>query len=148
MDEERLIQKLRAIEALFAGATTEGERLAAQEARDRIARRLAEVSQREPPVEYRFKLVDDWSRRVFVALLRRYGIQPYRYPRQRRTTVMAKLPRRFAEETLWPEFEQLSATLRAHLQEITDRIVAEVIHGDGSEPAEVVESLPPKAPRG
>ncbi len=145
MDEERLMQKLRAIEALFAGATTDGERLAAQEAKERIARRLKEVAREDPPIEYRFKLVDDWSRRVFIALLRRYDIEPYRYPRQRRTTVMARVPRRFAEETLWPEFEQLSATLRAHLQEITERVVAEVIHGDASEPTEVVEALPPKA---
>ncbi len=145
MDEERLMQKLRAIEALFAEATTDGERLAAQEAKERIARRLKEVAREDPPIEYRFKLVDDWSRRVFIALLRRYDIEPYRYPRQRRTTVMARVPRRFAEETLWPEFEQLSATLRAHLQEITERVVAEVIHGDASEPTEVVEALPPKA---
>ena len=141
MDERRLVEKLRAIEALFAGATTPGERAAAQSAKERILERLAEAERAEPAIEYRFKLADDWSRRVFLALLRRYGIQPYRHPRQRRTTVMAKVPRRFVEETLWPEFEQLSATLRAHLQGITDRIVAEVIHGDSSEASE----LDPKA---
>jgi hypothetical protein len=137
VDEQRLIDKLRAIEALFAGATTAGERAAADEARQRILRRLAEVEREEPAVEHRFKLADDWSRRVFLALLRRYGIEPYRYPRQRRTTVMAKVPKRFVDETLWPEFEQLSATLRAHLQDVTDRIVAEVIHGDSSEAGEI-----------
>ncbi len=137
MDERRLVEKLRAIEALFAGATTPGERAAAQGAKERILERLAAVERTEPAVEYRFKLADDWSRRVFLALLRRYGIKPYRHKRQRRTTVMAKVPRRFVEETLWPEFEQLSSTLRAHLQEITDRVVAEVIHNDSSEASEV-----------
>ena len=40
MDEARLLEKLRAIEALFAGATTDGERVAAAEARKRIQLRL------------------------------------------------------------------------------------------------------------
>jgi hypothetical protein len=39
-------------------------------------------------VEFRFSLADQWSRHLLVALLRRYGIKPYRYSRQRRTTVM------------------------------------------------------------
>lgn len=145
MDEARLIEKLRAIEALFAGATTSGERTAAGEARQRILDRLSQIQRADPPVEYRFKLADAWSRRVFIALLRRYDIRPYRYPRQRTTTVMAKLPKRFVDETLWPEFEQISSTLRAHLDEITTHIVTQVIHGDASEATELVEQLPPKS---
>ncbi len=83
-DEERLKDKLRAIEALHAGATTAGERNAADRARDRIAARLAEL-QNEQVVEWQFSLTP-WSRRLFVALARRYGLQPYRYKRQRRNT--------------------------------------------------------------
>ncbi len=139
VDEARLIETLRRIEALFAGATTDGERIAAEEAKKRILRRLREAEAGDPPAEYRFKLVDDWSRRVFIALLRRYGIEPYRYPRQRRTTVMAKLSRTFVNETLWPEFEQLSKVLREHLEATTDRIISEVLHGDISEVQELRE---------
>jgi hypothetical protein len=40
---------------------------------------------------------------------------------------MAGVSRRFVEETLWPEFEELSRILRAHLSEITDRIIAQAI---------------------
>jgi hypothetical protein len=36
MDEAKLREKLQKIEALFAGATTEGERVAAAEARRRV----------------------------------------------------------------------------------------------------------------
>jgi hypothetical protein len=49
----------------------------------------------EPPIEFRFILTDQWSRHLFVALMRRYGIHPYRYRGQRRTTVMARLSRLF-----------------------------------------------------
>ena len=92
MDEASLIEKLRLIEALFSGAATEGEKVAAERARDRILERLKRWEKEEPPVEFRFSMPDMWSRKVFVALLRRYGIRPYRYKGQRYTTVMARLP--------------------------------------------------------
>jgi hypothetical protein len=137
MDEASLIEKLRRVEALFAGATTEGERDAAEHARRRILDRLRQWEREEPPVEYRFSMADMWSRKVFVALLRRYEILPYRYRGQRYTTVMARLTRRFVDETLWPEFTSISQALGIYLAEVTERVVHEVIHGDSSE-AEVV----------
>jgi hypothetical protein len=44
MDEAKLREKLSKIEALFAGAATEGERVAAGEARRRIQQRLQAAS--------------------------------------------------------------------------------------------------------
>ena len=139
MDEARLIDKLKLVEALFAGAATPGERDAADRAKQRILERLKIVERADPPVEYRFSLGDPWSRKVFVALLRRYDIQPYRYPRQRHTTVMARVSRRFVKETLWPEYEEISSTLQKYLSDVTDRVIAEVIHDDHSEAAVVEE---------
>jgi hypothetical protein len=140
MDEAKLRDKLGKIEALFAGATTDGERVAAAEARRRIQLRLASVEKTDPPIEYKFTLADTWSRKVFMALLRRYDLEPYRYRGQRRTTVMVKVPRVFVDETLWPEFQQISSTLRTYLDEVTERIIADVIHADSSEAVEVAET--------
>jgi len=147
MDEAKLIEKLRLIEALFAGAATEGEKVAAERAKQRILERLRSYEREDPPVEYRFAMDDMWSRKVFVAMLRRYGIRPYRYRGQRYTTVLARLSKRFVDETLWPEFQEISETLRTYLSEVTDRVVSQVIHQDSSE-ADVVEEplpLPPAA---
>jgi hypothetical protein len=138
MDEASLIDKVRRIEALFAGAATDGERVAAERARQRILQRLELREQEDPPAEYRFPMADVWLRTVFVALLRRYGIRPYRYRGQRHTTVMARVPKRFVDETLWPEFQQISHALQVYLSEVTDRVVSQVIHQDGSD-AEVVD---------
>ena len=138
MDEARLIDKLRLIEALFAGSDIEGEKVAAERARSRILERLKLWEKEAPPVEYRFSMADMWARKVFVALLRRYGIRPYRYSGQRYTTVMAKVSKRFVDETLWPEFQEISETLRIYLSDVTDRVVHQVIHQDSSE-AEVIE---------
>lgn len=129
-EEKRLIEKLRKIEALFARAGSAGERAAAEDARDRIRRRLDRLERAERPVEYRFSLPDAWSKSLFLALLRRYGIAPYRHAGQRRTTVMARVTRTFAEDVLWPEFQQLHETLRDHLDAITKRVIAEAIHRD------------------
>ena len=129
-DEQRLIDKLLRIEALFARAGTEGEKAAAASAADRLRSRLQELAKLDPPIEYRFSVSDNWSRKLLLALLRRYGVNPYRYRSQRRTTVMARVSRRFVDETLWPEFQEFNRTLEAFLAEATDRIIAEAVCPD------------------
>ena len=138
MNEQKLIDKLRLIERLASGATTKGEEVAAELAKERILERLRLFEKEDPPVEYRFSMTDMWSRKVFVALLRRYGIKPYRYHRQRHTTVMAKLSKTFVDETLWPEFQDISSTLSDYLSEVTDRVVSQFLDQESSE-ADVIE---------
>lgn len=133
MNEQELIEKLRRIQALVDGAATDGERAAAESAKARVEERLAACAREDPPREYSFSLENAWSRRLFVALLRRYGLRPYRYPRQRRTTVMARVSKRFCDEVLWPEFCGLDKTLRAYLDEVAERVIAEAVHADGSD---------------
>ena len=91
--EQQLIGKLQRIVGPFAGATTPGERLAAENALKRIQQRVEDLRQIDPPIEYKFRFENMWSKRLFVALLRRYCIQPFRYYRRRYTTVMAEVPR-------------------------------------------------------
>ena len=140
-EEQQLIEKLQRIEELFAGATTPGERIAAANALKRIQQRVEDLRQIDPPIEYKFRVENMWSKRLFVALLRRYGIQPFRYYRQRYTTVMAEVPRRFVDETLWPEFQKINSELETYLQEITDRVVKEVLHEDSSDAVVVDQPL-------
>jgi hypothetical protein len=139
MDEARLIEKLRLIEALFAGAKTVGEKDAAERAKQRILERLKSIAEADPPIEFKFTLHDMWQQKVMIAILRRYGLKPYRYRGQRYTTVMTRAPKRFVNETLWPEFQELSRTLRTYLSEVTERIISEVICRDNSEAAIVDE---------
>lgn len=139
MDERALIEKLLRIEALHAGATTPGERVAAANAMARIRERLEAMEAQDPPREYRFSIPDPWKRQLFLALVRRYGLHPYRRPGQRLASVMLKVPVRFLDETLWPEYLALSDTLGAFLSEVTSRVIAETIHRDASEAQEVPE---------
>ncbi len=133
MKETDLFEKLRKIERLYAGATTPGEKEAAADAMARIRQRLGDTAKVDKPIEYRFTLSDGWSKKLFIALLRRYELKPYRYARQRRNTVMVRVPRGFVNETLWPEFLELSEVLKSYLDDITNRVIADAIHQDDGE---------------
>ncbi|MBD2551261.1 hypothetical protein H6G65_17040 [Microcystis elabens FACHB-917] len=146
-----MVEKLRRIEALHARPGSEGERHAAERARERIQARLKELEAEEPPIEFRFSLADQWSRHLFVALLRRYGIRPYRYRGQRRTTVMARLSRAFVNETLWPEFQELQSSLAAYFDALTDRVIEQALEvraGEAEEQLQTAQALPPQDHQG
>lgn len=136
MTEQQLREKLRKISALFEGATTAGERDAAAAAIERIRRALGTTAKTEPPVEVQFTLPDRWQRRLFTALCRRYGLEPFRYKRQRHTTVMLRVPRTFLDRTLWPEYAALRQALDTYLNEATERIIRDEVFGDDEEARE------------
>ena len=134
--EGTLLEKLRKIEALHAGTTVDGEREAARRAAERIRARLAELRGREADVELLYRLPDPWKRKLFIALCRRYGLEPFRESGRRYSTIQVRVPQAFHDRTLWPEFLALSEELDAHLDELTTRVIREAINDDVSEPAE------------
>ena len=127
MDEAILLDRLAKIEALHAGTTYDGERVAAEKAREKIKALLTDLQAKAPPEEYKFTMADAWSRRLFMALLRRYDLKPYRYRGQRYTTVMVRVPKSFVDETLWPEFQEFSGVLQEYLSEVTDKVISDVL---------------------
>ncbi len=144
-DDSQIREKLVKIKALFAGATTSGERQAAQAAIDRLQQRIEAVPLPEPiadpPVEFRFSLTNPWSLRLFLALCRLKGYRPYRHPRMRRTSVCVMIGRRAVNSDLWPEYLEMNQVLTEYLGELADHIIADCINSDRSD-AEVVAGLP------
>jgi hypothetical protein len=141
--EGTLLEKLRKIEALYAGTNVDGEREAARRAAERIRARLAELRGSERDEVLVYSVPDPWKRKLFLALCRRYGLTPFREYGRRYSTVMVRAPKTFQQRTLWPEFLALSEELHAHLSELTDRVVREAIDEDVTEATE----SPPKALR-
>ena len=148
MDDRQIRERLGKIKALFAGATTTGERQAAQAAMERMQSRLdlgpmapAPTPPSEPVIEYRFSLTNPWALRLFLALCRSKGLKPYRYPRMRRTSVCVRLTRAQVDRELWPEFQEMNAVLSQYLSELADHIIADCIDPDRSD-VEVVAGLP------
>jgi len=93
----------------------------------------------EALVEMKFSLADLWSRQLFLALARRYGLRPYRYLRQKRTTVMLKVPPSFVDDVLWPEFVEINAALTEYLMAVTQKIIAEEVYGETADADEVAD---------
>ena len=139
LPEQTLREKLRKIEALFAGAATEGEKVAAGSAAERIRERLDQAAGKEKPIEMKFSILDTWSRQLFLALSRRYGLRPFRYRRMHRQSIIVRAPKSFIDQVLWPEFEELSAALTDYLSEITERVIREEVHGETGDADEVDE---------
>jgi len=138
--EQLLRAKLRKIEALFAGAATEGEKVAAGAAAERIRERLGRTAGNEGSIEIKFSIPDVWSRQLFIALSRRYGVRPFRYRRMHRQSIVVRAPKSFINQVLWPEFEELNAALTDYLSEITNRVIREEVHGETSDADEVDET--------
>ena len=137
--EDQLRERLRKVEALLAGATSDGERGAAEAAVRRIRERLQVSVRADPPVELQFTMPDPWSVQLFVALCRRYGFRPYRYKRQRRTTVMVRAPKRAFDDVVWRQFTDLHTDLQIYLEETTSKLIREALEADTGDIDEVAE---------
>jgi hypothetical protein len=88
----------------------------------------------------RFSIADPWSRRLFIALCRRYGLRPYRHARMKRQTVVVRAPRSFLASVLWPEFVQIDAALMEFLAHVTDKVIRDAVFKETGEAEEVPES--------
>jgi hypothetical protein len=134
-ESANIAARLAKLEALFARGATEGERAAAGAAIERLRARLAEAARtaREPEIEVQYSLPDVWSLKLFLALCRKAGVRPYRYPRQRRTTVVVRVQRSVFERTVMAEFDALHDELTAAFADLVDHLIADVMHGDADE---------------
>lgn len=134
-DQDDIRERLIKLEALFARGATAGERAAAAAALERLQARLdlAGPAVEEPEIELQYSLPDVWAVRLFVAVCRKHGLKPYRYPRQRRTTVMVRVRRTAFEQTIAAEFQELHRELTTYFGEMVNHLIANVMKSDGDD---------------
>lgn len=130
--QDDIRKKLEKLEALFARGATAGERAAAGAALERLNSRL-DTDLQEEELEFQYSLPDAWAVKIFVALCRKHGVHPYRYPRQRRTTVMVKVRRSVFERTVLAEFNTLHSELVAYFKDTVDHLIADAMKSDGDD---------------
>ncbi|ULB11872.1 hypothetical protein ORIO_18765 [Cereibacter azotoformans] len=131
--DEDIRMKLAKLEALFARGATAGERAAAGAALDRLQARIAAEAPSEPETEVQYSMPDSWSVRIFVALCRKHGVRPYRYPRQRRTTIMVRARASEFERTVLAEFQTLHSELVAYFDGTVDHLIADAMKSYGDD---------------
>lgn len=135
---EDLLIRIKKIESLISGATTEGERKAAISAKERVIEKYPEVEINKNSKEYAFYTSDTWHKKLLLAICRKYGVKPYRYHRQKYTTVMMNINEKFLENVIWKEYLEYSEQLEELVEEITDDLInkvhkyeeEDIIHGN------------------
>ncbi len=128
-----LLEKIKKIEALILGTTIEGERQAAMAAKARLMTQAPQVlPQHVDPVEFTLYTPDNWHKQLLMALCRKYELKPYRYHRQKYTTLMVVVNKVFLNEVLWVEYLDISKHLEGLVDDITSDLINS-IHAPGEE---------------
>ena len=116
-----IADKIRKIEALIAGTKSDGERQAAEFAKQRLQEKI--VAQ---PVEYTVRLHSRWEKRLFVAICNKHGFRTYRYMRQKHTTAMVRVAKPFMDLVLWPEYTKYAGILLKLTEEISTDLISKI----------------------
>jgi len=135
---ENLLEKIKKIESLIEGASTAGEKIAAISAKERILIKHPNLEIHKDAKEYSLRTTGEWSKKLLLAICRKYGVKPYRYKRQKYTTVMVNINEQFLNEILWQEYMEYSNHLNKLINEITDDLISkihkhedeDIIHGN------------------
>jgi hypothetical protein len=146
MDEQGFLDELRQIEAKLENLDSDKISPEVRMIYERLKLRSSLPETDDAPVEIKFSFPNVWSRRLFLALAERYGLRPYRYRGQRRTTVVLKVSQSFVDGTLWPEFERVDKVLVRHLSEVTDLFIEHVLSDDDRRATVRTQRIPSTAP--
>ena len=136
MTEADLLRKLAAIEALLGGATSHGEVDAARAAKERIEARLGAL----PPrcQDWHFTLNEAWSRKLFTAMAKKFGLETFRYKGQRRTSLVIHATLEKKHE-LWRQFLSAHQAMATHIDELAERLIRQALGEATDDVAERVE---------
>jgi hypothetical protein len=116
-----IADKIRKIEALIAGAKSDGERQAAEFAKQRLQEKIT-----AQPIEYTVRLHNPWEKRLFVAICSKHGLRTYRYMRQKYTTAMVRVAKPFMDSVLWPEYNKYASILHKLTEEILTDLISKI----------------------
>jgi len=114
---------------LLAETKSDGERQAAEHARNRILQRLKDELD-STLIEEAVSFPSPWEKQLFVAICGKYQIHTYRYKRQKYTTVMFRANKGFFEKVLRPEYQKYSRLLRNLLSDIMSDLISKIHQGE------------------
>ena len=66
-------------------------------------------------VEVKVRQEDAYLRAFFMTLCRRYGLRPFRKPRQQRTSMMLEVPEAFLHDVFWPLYKACSDVVQSEM---------------------------------
>lgn len=123
-----ILDKMQKIQALIDRASSEGERYAAELAKERLQQRFHNA-----PIEYTVSSHSKWEKKLFTALCKKNGLTPYRYARQKHTTTMVRVSDALMDEVLWPQYMKYTSLLREMIDGIALDLIDKIYAGDKEE---------------
>ena len=87
----------------------------------------------EPEVELKSSLPDMWSVSLFIAVCHKHDALPWRYARQRRTTVMVWVREREFDREIRLEFSMLHSEPENYFQDVTKHAITCAMRSDGDD---------------
>jgi hypothetical protein len=125
-----LYDKIKKIEALILGSNVEGERQAAKAALKRLKDSAPAIPlQHQDAMEFSLSSGSNWNKQLILALCGKYDLKPYRYYRQKYTTVMVRCNKDFMNKVFWPEYQQYAQMLNVLVEEIATDLIAKIHKG-------------------
>ena len=70
---------------------------------------------------------------MFRAVCRKHGLKPYRYRRQRYTTVMVRVREKVIDDEIWPEYEELRDELQSYFEDVTNHLITRAMRSSGED---------------
>lgn len=132
-----IFDKIAKIEALMASTKSEGERRAAEFAKQRLQEK---IDARQ--IEYTARSRSRWEKQLFHALCKKYGLQPYRYARQKYTTTMVRSTQPFMKSILWPEYLRYLEIFEPLVEEVLGDLITKIHRTDDDEEVIVSGEIP------
>ena len=115
MDEDALVRQLQELERSTADGGAIGN--------DACRAELAEWRRRQPDHEFQMSVGTPEAQRVVLGWCQRYGVTPYRKPKQRQSTVCVRVPRGFMQERMWPRVQAMMDVIESATVDAVTRIV-------------------------
>jgi hypothetical protein len=127
-----ILVKLQKIQALIDRASSEGERQAAELAKQRLHERFQE-DMKARPIEIKVTSNSEWEKKLFSAICKKNGFNPYRYARQKHTTTMVRVSMPIMKGVLWPQYEKYTELLREMFDAIALDLIDKIYKDDKEE---------------
>jgi len=112
-----------------------------QELNEKIEVARYRAIERENKQPFKFSIHDPWQRRLFMAMCRARGYEPYRLKFQRNQTLMVYVEPSM-QELIWNEFNEAANVLVSYLSDVTASAVRDVYNQEDREANEIVGELP------
>lgn len=86
---------------------------------------LSQWQERAPDKEYRLTIDSMTAQYLFTVVCKRFGLEVYRRPRTRSSTVCISAPEKFFTEILWPTFEEMSRVFEDQMRLLAIELAAQ-----------------------